>query len=203
MGEMLFRTVEPDLSVRSDGRTVYGIVVPYKAKARIYDDPKYKYETIAPGAFNHQLSAPQRIMFEREHVVKGGSVIGAGALMRDDPEGLYMEFRVSKTTTGDETLELLRDGGLRQLSVGMFGRQDRALSRDLVERVTADLHSVAVVYQGAYGDLAMVGGVRSGDGAPGESTDLDLHLAVEDILRTGLPDLPDHRERIRILEAGL
>lgn len=157
----LIRTFSPELEVRSsgDGRTITGIAVPYGRAQRIDDE---LVEQFARGAFNHQLRAVNRVRFSREHLVLGGQLIGATALLRDDAAGLYGEWRVSRTPAGDETLELVKDGALSDLSVGFRGRQSRRLDDGTVERVTADLLEVAVVMEGAYGANAVVTGVRAG-----------------------------------------
>jgi len=50
------RSFAPDLQVRSggDGRTIYGIAVPYNAPTQIDDS---LVEQFARGAFNHQLNS--------------------------------------------------------------------------------------------------------------------------------------------------
>jgi HK97 family phage prohead protease len=197
-----YRSFVPDLEVRStgDGRTVYGIAVPYNAPTRIDDS---LVEQFSRGAFNHQLKAPGRVKFAREHVLLGGNLIGAATLLRDDAAGLYGEFRVSKTPAGDETLELIRDGALDQLSVMFRERQNRRLSGGVVDRVKADCAEVAVVMQGAYGELAMAAGVRSAQ-LPQAASDLDLRYAAEEYLTAGaLPDLPDRELELRAIRLGL
>ena len=160
MNELLHRSFAPDLEVRSggDGRTIYGIAVPYEAPQRINDSLT---EQFARGAFNHQLRAANRVKFAREHIPLGGTLIGKVVNMRDDAAGLYVELRASKTPLGDETLELVRDGALTDLSIGFRERQNRRVPGNILERVTADLFEVAVVMQGAYGALATAAGVRS------------------------------------------
>jgi len=155
-----YRTFEPDLEVRSggDGRTIVGIAVPYGKPQRITAG---LVEQFARGAFNHQLREPHRIRFSREHVQLGGVLIGTTRVLRDDPAGLYGEWYVSRTPAGDETLELVRDGALRQLSIAFRERQNRILPDGTVERVKADAREVAVVMEGAYGDLAVATGIRS------------------------------------------
>jgi Escherichia/Staphylococcus phage prohead protease len=160
MTQQHYRTFTPDLNVRSagDGRTVYGIAVPYNTSTRIHADLT---EQFARGAFNHQLRDPQRVRFSREHALLGGEIIGAATMLRDDAAGLYVELRASKTPRGDETLELIKDGALNQLSVHFEERQNRRLPGNVVQRVSANLREVAAVMQGAYGDLAAPAGVRS------------------------------------------
>jgi HK97 family phage prohead protease len=198
----LYRSFAPDLQVRpgGDGRTVYGIAVPYNAPTRIDDT---LVEQFARGAFNHQLHDPGRVKFAREHVKLGGILIGAGAQMRDDAAGLYGEWRVSRTPAGDETLELVKDGALDQLSIMFRERQNRRLAGGVTERVKADLAEVAVVMEGAYGDLAKAAGVRSAQ-VPAAALDLDLRAQAEEyLIDSALPDAPDYDLAIRAIRLGL
>jgi HK97 family phage prohead protease len=153
------------LELRSggDGRTIHGIAVPYGKPQRI--DHRL-VEQFSRGAFNHQLAAAHRVRFAREHVALGGTLIGAAKLLRDDAAGLYGEWRVSKTPAGDETIELVRDGALRDLSIGFRERRDgnRTLPGGVVDRFKADLTEVALTLEGAYGDMAVAAGVRSSVG---------------------------------------
>jgi HK97 family phage prohead protease len=202
--ETMYRTFRPELQVRSqgDGRTIFGIAVPYGAPTRINER---LVEQFARGAFNHQLRAANRVKFAREHMALGGSLIGAATLLRDDPAGLYGEFRVSKTPLGDETLELVRDGALSHLSVGFTERENRKLAGGVTERVKADLGEVAVVLQGAYGDLAASVGVRSSQGTglvPAEEVELRAR-AEEFLVASALPDPPDYELNIRAIRLGL
>src|SRR5882757_9569948 len=169
----LYRSFAPDLEVKhgGDGRTVYGIAVPYNAPTRIDGE---LVEQFARGAFNHQVRDPGRVKFAREHVMLGGSLIGALSAMRDDAAGLYVEMRASRTPVGDETLE----------------------------RVKAHLAEVAVVMEGAYGDLATAAGVRSAQ-VPAAALDLDLRAAAETYLVGGLPEPTDNELVIRAIELGL
>lgn len=202
MSENLFRSFSPDLEVRStgDGRTIQGIVVPWAAPTRIDGT---LVEQFARGAFAHQMAKPSRVKLAREHALIGGSVIGAGTAMRDDAAGLYMELRASKTPAGDETLELVRDGALNELSIMFRERQNRRLTGGVTERVKADLFEVAVVMQGAYGDLAVVTGVRSAQHGGAGPDLMDLRSQAEEYLYAGgLPDLPDHDLELRRLRLG-
>ena len=165
MTDTLIRTFSPDLEVRKaaqggDGRTVVGIAVPYAKPQRI--DERLT-EQFAAGAFKHQIRAAHRVKFAREHLSLGGSLIGRLDVMRDDVAGLYIEARVARTPLGDETLALLADGALSDLSIGFRARQDRRLPGNVIERVTADLREVSVVLEGAYGEGALVAAVRSAD----------------------------------------
>jgi HK97 family phage prohead protease len=198
----LYRSFTPDLEVRAggDGRTVFGIAVPWNAPTRIDD---VLVEQFARGAFSHQLRSASRVKFEREHVELGGTLIGALSLMRDDPAGLYVEMRASRTPVGDETLELIKDGALDQLSIKFRERQNRKLAGGITERVRADLAAVAVVMEGAYGHLATTAGVRSAQ-VPQAALDLELRAAAEEFLvGDALPQLRDYELEIRAIRLGL
>lgn len=197
-----YRTYSPDMQVRAsgDGRTIFGIAVPYNTPVRINDA---LVETFAGGAFNHQLRDPHRVRVSREHWMLGGDLIGAASLLRDDAAGLYAELRVSRTPRGDETLELVRDGALNQLSIMFRERQNRTLKGGAIERVKADLKEIAIVMEGAYGELAAAAGVRSRQ-IPVAAQQLDLAAAAEEFLHGGgLPDLRDYELEIRRIRLGM
>lgn len=205
MTENLFRNFNPDLQVRSSGggRTVYGIAVPYNAPTRIDDQ---LIEQFARGAFNHQLDRPSRVKFAREHALLGGTLIGAATMLRDDAAGLYVEMQTSKTPAGDETLELVRDGALDQLSIMFREGKNRRLGGGVVERVVADLKEVAIVMEGAYGELAAAAGVRSRQPAGQTYTDddMDLRTRADQYLTPGALRNPrDYETEIRAIKLGI
>ena len=163
----LIRSFTPELEIRSaakggDGRTVEGIAVPYGRPQRI---DATLTEQFARGAFAHQLRAPNRVRFTREHMSYGGVLIGKAIELRDDAAGLWGAWRVSATAAGDETLTLLEDGVLDELSIGFRERQDRRLADGTIERTKADLIEVSVVLAGAYGRGALVSAVRDAQDA--------------------------------------
>lgn len=163
MDDMLYRTFAPELEIRSggDGRTIEGIAVPYGRPQRI--DARL-VEQFRSGAFRHQFRAVNRVKFSRDHMALGGTLIGRAVELRDDAAGLFGRWRVSATPVGDETLELVRDGALEELSIAFRERQNRRLPDGTMERVTADLAEVAVVLEGAYGQGAVVAAIRSAGG---------------------------------------
>lgn len=205
--ETMYRAFYPDLHVRAGdgtGRTIYGIAVPYNAPVAIESDNFNGVEQFARGAFNHQLNSPNRVKLAREHELLGGEMIGVATLLRDDAAGLYVEMRVSRTPTGDNTLELVRDGALDELSIMFRSRRDRQLAGGIIERVKADLSEVAVVRQGAYGELATAMGIRSARGMPMATDELDLRAAAQEFLTPGaLPPAPNHDLQIRMLDLGI
>jgi HK97 family phage prohead protease len=189
----IIRSFTPDLQIRSsanggDGRTIEGIAVPYGRAQRIDDTLT---EQFARGAFNHQLAAPNRVWFTRDHLSLGGALIGKAVELRDDAAGLWGAWRVSATTAGDETLTLVEDGVLDELSVGFRERQNRRLPGGIIERVKADLVEVSVVLQGAYGREALVSAVREAQRPAADCTCGAANRAQEAArILSGLPALP-------------
>jgi uncharacterized protein len=164
MPDQLIRSFTPDLEIRAagkggDGRTIEGIAVPYGVRQRI---DHTLVESFARGAFNHQLRAAHRVFLSRGHLALNGKLIGKAVEMRDDAAGLWGAWRVSATAVGDETLTLVADGVLDELSIGFRERAggNRTLYDGTIERVKADLVEVSVVEQGAYGRGALISGVR-------------------------------------------
>jgi HK97 family phage prohead protease len=197
---MHYRSFTPDLQVRStgDGRTVYGIAVPYNTPARVHANLT---EQFARGVFNHQLRDAQRVKFSREHATEGGDIIGKATMLRDDAAGLYVELRASKTPRGDETLELIKDGAINQLSVAFEERQNRRLPGNIVERVRANLWEVAAVMEGTFHGAAPVIGVRSRQRDNEDDADEELRAQAEQFLY--LPDRRDTDAELRNISLGI
>jgi HK97 family phage prohead protease len=161
------RSFHADLEVRGDGRTVVGLAVPFGTATRIGGDFGFT-ETFRRGAFARTIAERgDKVKFLAMHDYEA-LPIGRATVLREDTAGLYGEFRVSKTTAGDEVLELVRDGSLDGLSIGFHAipAGDRWSSdRQSVERTEVKLYEVSAVAFPAY-ETALIGGVRSACAAP-------------------------------------
>ncbi len=167
-----------DLEIREEengGRTIYGIAVPYDKEQRIGKDT----EVFRKGAFAEVIKAAHRVKLLRNH--KSESPIGRATLLRETDEGRYAEFKVSKTREGDDALELVKDGALDQLSIGFVPIKNRKREDGVIERIKAHLAEVSLVTFGAYGDYAMVDGVRSDQ--VGETPRLNAAKEILDALQ--------------------
>lgn len=199
-GDHFARTFSPLLEVRSsakggDGRTIEGIAVPFLRRQRI--DAQLT-EQFAPGAFDHQIRAVHRIAFTRDHMSQGGTLIGRAIELRNDALGLWGAFRVSATSAGDDTLALIADGALSELSVGFRAQKDHREPDGTITRVRADLVEVSVVLAGAYGEGAQIMAVRSADqggdvAERGSTTWRPEPRRIDQVaaLLAGLPALPE------------
>lgn len=159
---LITRGFPADLEVRSDGRTVAGIAVPFNTVARVSDGGPSYDESFSHGAFSRTIAERgDRVKLMVQHDRKA-LPIGRAMLLREDSLGLYGEFRVSQTRAGDEALELLRDGALDGLSVGFRPIAQSGNARSGVVRTQVRLDEVSVVSFPAY-DTARVLAVRSAD----------------------------------------
>lgn len=150
---------------RGDGRTVFGIAVPFDTPATVNDGQGPYREVFRSGAFAKMIadekrsSVGSRVKFLANH--NRNQPIGKATLLREDTAGLYAEFRVSETTAGNEALQLIRDGVYDSFSIGFAKVQERRdKSSNLVERLEVQLREVSTLAFPAYA-TASVMGVRS------------------------------------------
>ena len=93
------RSYNIDLEIRQDaeGRTIMGIAVPYDKEQRVSSDTT---EVFRKGAFADVIKAAHRVKLLRNHDSK--NPIGRATLLRETDQGLYAEFKISKTREGDD-----------------------------------------------------------------------------------------------------
>lgn len=160
-GETLYRAT-PEIHVRDsgDGRTVYGVVVPYGQVAEV-DDGRGPYrERFAAGAFARSIAdRGAKVRLFINHDAHRRLPIGRALELVERPDGLHGAFAVSATRDGDEALVLVRDGVVDSFSVGFRPLRERSVA-GVVERIEAALREVSLVGMPAYAG-ALVGGVRS------------------------------------------
>jgi HK97 family phage prohead protease len=152
-----------DLEIRGDGRTVFGLAVPFDQVARVSDGgPSYR-ERFVRGAFARTLSgnAGSRVKLMANHDRKRFPV-GRATALREDSAGLVGEFHVSATRDGDEVLQLIRDKVLDSFSVGFSPVRHRRSDDGVTERLEVALREVSIVAFPAY-EGALIGGVRDLD----------------------------------------
>lgn len=193
-----------DLSVRSDGRTIHGILMPYNTETRVNDGFGFYTEVFRNGAFAKSIrERGDRIPLLVNHDKFNRLPIGRSVEFKEDAKGLYGAFRVSNTTAGDETLTLVRDGAADSFSAGFIpvipAPRDPIPKSGLVERVEAKLLEASVVAFPAYEDARIVG-VRFdfdefwGQLSPEEqeaTRRLDLPALIRSAAQQHVDDTPD------------
>jgi uncharacterized protein len=163
LDEIIERVAPADLTIRGgDGRTVYGLAVPYDREATVNDGYGAYREVFRHGAFARTLNAgmAERVKFYTNHSHRQNKLpIGRAISLREDTAGLVGEFYVSDTRDGNEALELVRDRVLDSFSVGFAKVKERADKSGLVERLEVKLKEVSLVAHPAY-EGALVAGLR-------------------------------------------
>jgi HK97 family phage prohead protease len=127
-----------------DKREVVGRAVPYN---EVIDIGGGYQEEFSSGAVD--LTADVKLF--RDHK----EVIGKVQELEDRKDGLWVRAKISKTQLGDETLELVKDGGIRSFSVGFIPVVDEKQDRKII-RKKVDLKEVSLVAFPAYENASVV-----------------------------------------------
>ena len=139
----------PGGELRVSGRTVSGVVMRY---GDVADMGAFR-EQFLPGAFGSvdQINAELNVMHqETRRVARTG---GGGLVFRDTSEALLMSATLPTTREADETLQLIRSGRLRGLSVEFRAIADK-FRDDLREIASAALSGLGLVDRPAYSGSA-------------------------------------------------
>ena len=168
MADILRRAWSPHLDLeirtRGEGRTIFGLAVPFDTPTPIRDRMGTYDEVFRMGAFADTIrERGDRVKFLANHD-RQTMPLGKATMLREDPAGLVGEFEVARTEAGEEVLELVRMGALDALSIGFvpvesLGREGRD---PVVERTAVKLLEVSAVAFPAY-EGALIAGVRSED----------------------------------------
>lgn len=147
------REVSFQLAEEGDGRTLEARIVPYNTPTEVSDPPFHVpyVETWAPGAFDRQLRAANRVdvLLNWEHQEGIGGVVGRGTQLRSDDDALYGTFRVLPGPDGDKTLELIRSEVATGMSVEAIPIKSVRTEEGIL-RQEARLRNVAVCRSPAF-----------------------------------------------------
>jgi HK97 family phage prohead protease len=159
MTQILYRTAQ---LTPGDGRTVFGIAVPFGQVTEVSDGDGRPYKE------RFELGSCRRTIVERGHKLKllvGHDMrrlpIGKATALEERDDGLHVEFAVSDTTAGNDTLTAIRDGLVGGFSVGFSGIGHR-FENDVLVRTEVALNEISVTPFPAYSGAA-IGGVRTSD----------------------------------------
>lgn len=128
----------------TEKREVSGVAVPFNETIDIGGGWSERFEK---GAVD--LNADVKLF--RDH----NEIIGKVTEMAESDEGLLIKAKISSTTLGDETLELVKDGAIRSFSVGFIPVVDEKKEKTIV-RKKVDLKEVSLVAFPAYENAAVL-----------------------------------------------
>ena len=170
MENMIIRSFEIR-ATDAEQRTVEGIAVPYNDTIDIGGGMR---EQFAPGAVD--LNADVKLF--RDHK----EIIGIVTKMEDSESGLLIRAKISDTSLGTETLNLVKDGAIRSFSVGFIPVIDEKKDNTII-RKKVDLKEVSLVAFPAY-EKAEVLSVREENNQEDksmENTTPDYTSAIEEV----------------------
>jgi hypothetical protein len=126
-----------------DGRELVIRIVPWDTVAQTESGP----EKVKRGAFAGV--DPARVTVEA--LRHDGALVGRGTALEDRDDGAYLTARIAATAAGDELLELVREGVVRDASVVFAPRGSRSRKvQGVTVRESMDLRRVAILERGAY-----------------------------------------------------
>src|SRR4249920_2855601 len=137
-----------DVSLQGDGRSVVLKLLTYNRDYTVSDDGVRAYtERWKQGAFRRSLAhnGGTGHALTYEHDVPGrprALPVGGSKRLWEDGDALMMEGRISRTSQGDDLVELLRDEVVRGVSIDTLVFRSTPFVGG-VERVEARLRSVA------------------------------------------------------------
>lgn len=162
----LCRRHRDELMIRAsddgDGRTVYGLAIPFDVPTGIQDWQGNYTETFARGAFTKTIREQGSKVKVLAHHDTRFLLAGQPTLTETDA-GLEIAASIARTRDGDDVLELIRVGALDSFSVGFSpvkGGDDWNDDMTEVTRREVRLHEVSLVPFPAY-DAAAVAGTRT------------------------------------------
>jgi len=152
--EIIRREFPAELVPSGDGRTLDLRVVPFNTVARVSDDGgRTVYEEMwMPGAFDRQMSAPNRVdvlvNFEHQQGISG--VVARGTELRDTGEALDMTARMLNVSDADKALELVNEGVVGGVSLEAIPIESERGPDGVMRRMKARLVNVALCRSPAY-----------------------------------------------------
>ena len=153
------------VEVRAELREISGLAVPFNVPTEVRSLGASFTETFQPGSFTKTIAERgDRVPLFVQHA-HDRLAIGKSTELREESRGLFATFKVSRTTAGDEALELARDGVASAFSIGFRPITDDWTSQRSVTRREVALHEVSLTSMPVY-EGALIEAVRSEDVLP-------------------------------------
>ena len=158
--ERTLRTREYPVELsQGDGRTIEARIVPYNAPAQVADPPFFVpyMEEFAPGAFDKQMRAADKVLLNFEHEPGLRGVVGrAVSLAEEGTNFLRATFRVYDNADGDKALQMVNDKVLTGMSVEYVPMKSQRTDKGVMRRLRAHLDKVSLCRFPAYAGAEIV-----------------------------------------------
>lgn len=169
--DLLIFTADFALDDGEDSRTLRGLAVPYGQVSHPAEfggmAVRHRFE---PGAFSRSIrERGSKVKLFVEHDVRR-LPIGRAVDFDDGPEGLRVAFEFARTASGDEALQLVRDGYVRGLSAGVDPLRYSEDQQGHLAHSEARLREVSLVNEPAF---AAAGFTRDSGDEPEPTLDVE------------------------------
>lgn len=131
----------------SEGRTLHARLFSWDAISRVSDGRAPYDETWKRGVFTESIRRAQRtkrgwpLMYN--HAVQA-LPIGMVAMVHEREDGPWMTAKISRTSLGDDIVELIRDGAIPGVSINGRNIKSRRTDKGIVERMEVALDEISV-----------------------------------------------------------
>ncbi len=165
------RSFDLEIRLAGDGRTIAGKAVPYGERATIRDAYGSFAEMFMPGSFARSIvERGSKVRLLATHNARSFP-LGKPTKLWEQPDGLYLEGRISDTRDGNEALTLIQDGVVRGFSVGFAPVRDSVANDGTRQIHEAALQEISLCAHPAY-DGAEIVSVRSLSDALADLTEI-------------------------------
>lgn len=100
-------------------------------------------DIVMPGAFKETLKSGPKVRFLLSHDPR--LVLGVPKKLREDDKGLFGSFKISKTTLGEDTHQLLLDQAIDSFSIGYQAIDWKIVDADVRQLIKVDLYEASLV----------------------------------------------------------
>ena len=157
MSDRLIRSVDlTDFEVRASAREITGVCVPFDTPTQVGGYT----ETFVRGAFTRTIAERgNRVKLLMSHDMT--KPLGRAISLVEETRGLVGTFRIARTQSGDDALELIANGAIDSFSVGFMPVVDQwSADRTRVTRTECKLLETSLVTLPAF-DAARIELVRT------------------------------------------
>jgi HK97 family phage prohead protease len=151
MNEVIIRAVQPDTVEfeGSEGRTLHARLFKWNTISRVQDvgRPPYDEEWMR-GVFAQSIRSIERskrgwpLMYN--HGMQTGVPLGVVSMVHERDDGPWMTSKISRTTFGDDLIELIKDGAVPGVSVRGRNIKSRRNDANVVQRMEVAIEEVSV-----------------------------------------------------------
>ena len=151
MNELIIRAVQPDTVEfeGAEGRTLHARLFKWNTVSRVQDQNRPPYdEEWMRGVFGQSIRSVERskkgwpLMYN--HGMQTGVPLGVVSMIHERDDGPWMTSKISRTSFGDDMIELIKDGATPGVSVRGRNIKSRRNDAGVVQRMEVAIEEISV-----------------------------------------------------------